>query len=283
MLRTGETYTRARLRQLLDTSDATINTGVFRPKGWDSVLLFVTENKTPDRTQFADRLDGDLLHWQGQLSGRTDAWIIEHVQRGLELLLFYRTAKYQFDGAAFSYEGSFRYVSHTGSLPASFVLERVTTPAVLPTDWSHLESEAAQAGDFSPQDLQDARHKVLAAIVRRRGQAAFRQALLSAYEGRCAITGCAVPDVLEAAHIHPYRGQETNRVDNGLLLRADLHTLFDLGLLSVNAATMVVEVSMQLSGTEYAALHGRALTLPAVANNRPSLTALEWHRENVVR
>ena len=46
--------------------DATINTGIFQPKGHDSVWLFVTEQKTPDRTQYVDRLDGDELRWEGQ-------------------------------------------------------------------------------------------------------------------------------------------------------------------------------------------------------------------------
>ncbi|WP_200883691.1 HNH endonuclease [Archangium violaceum] len=52
-----------------------------------------------------------------------------------------------------------------------------------------------------------------------------------AYGGRCALTDCEEPRVLEAAHIFPYHGPQTNHVTNGLLLRADLHVLFDLGLL----------------------------------------------------
>ncbi|MDZ7808966.1 MAG: HNH endonuclease signature motif containing protein [Arhodomonas sp.] len=51
----------------------------------------------------------------------------------------------------------------------------------------------------------------------------FGETLIEAYEGRCAITGCNMLDVLEAAHIHPYRGDATNHPSNGLLLRADLH------------------------------------------------------------
>src|SRR5262245_9271658 len=69
----------------------------------------------------------------------------------------------------------------------------------------------------------------------------------------CAITGCSVRDVLEAAHIHPYRGRERNKVANGLLLRADLHTLFDCGLIAIDAATMTVIVTPSLQNSEYAA------------------------------
>ena len=64
----------------------------------------------------------------------------------------------------------------------------------------------------------------------------FRDALIGAYAGRCAITGCSVLDILEAAHITPYLGPDTNHVTNGLLLRADLHTLFDTCLLYTSDA-----------------------------------------------
>src|SRR3954454_15567077 len=74
----GQVYTRAELRPLLGTVDATINTGVFRPKGYSSILLFITEKKGLDRTQYIDHLDGDALNWQGQLQGRTDRFVIEH-------------------------------------------------------------------------------------------------------------------------------------------------------------------------------------------------------------
>jgi predicted restriction endonuclease len=66
-----------------------------------------------------------------------------------------------------------------------------------------------------------------------------------------------VPWVLEAAHIFPYRGPQTNHVTNGLLLRADLHVLFDLGLLRIDADSLTVELDPILNGTSYAELSGR--------------------------
>lgn len=86
-LTVGDIYSRNRLREMFGIQDATINTGTFRPKGHDSVWLFVTENKTPDRTQYHDLLDNDVLTWDGQTQGRTDHWIIGHEDLGLELLL----------------------------------------------------------------------------------------------------------------------------------------------------------------------------------------------------
>jgi putative restriction endonuclease len=96
----------------------------------------------------------------------------------------------------------------------------------------------------------------------RRGQRAFRNALLDAYGNRCAITGCDVRDLLEAAHIVPYQGPDTNRPQNGLLLRADLHTLFDCGLIAIEAASMTVVISPKLEGSSYRALGGRKLRTP---------------------
>ena len=117
-------YTRRYLKESFGIKDATINNGVFRPKGMDAVWLFVTERKTPDRVQYQDRLDGDVLYWQGQLTGRTDRLISEDAQSGLEILVFYRKSKNEFAGAGFRFEGPFQYETHSGSKPTSFVLRR---------------------------------------------------------------------------------------------------------------------------------------------------------------
>ena len=111
---------------MFDISDATINTGVFRPKRHASVWLFVTGEKPSDRIQYTDLLEGDTLHWDGQTSGRTDHMIIEHRERGLELLLFYRKTKTEHPGAGFRYEGPFKYIAHTGTHPTHFTLRRVS-------------------------------------------------------------------------------------------------------------------------------------------------------------
>lgn len=128
ILTTGEVYSRARLREMFAITDATINTGIFQPSGHESIWLFVTELKTPDRTQYDDKLEGDVLEWDGQLLGRKDDLIIEHRQHGLEILVFYRLEKYEFRDAGFRYEGPFEYVSHYGSNPAHFTLRRTIRP-----------------------------------------------------------------------------------------------------------------------------------------------------------
>lgn len=139
------------------------------------------------------------------------------------------------------------------------------------------QAAAEQADIFDPADVADARKRVTADIIRRRGQPAFRKALLQAYGEACAITGCNLTAALEAAHIHPYKGDHTNVVSNGLLLRTDIHTLFDLGLIAIESDTMLVRVSPKLEGTDYEKLNGSLLRQPEHHAHRVSSDALDWH------
>ncbi|MEB0206087.1 HNH endonuclease [Pseudomonas sp. CCC3.1] len=142
------------------------------------------------------------------------------------------------------------------------------------------ETEAEQQNVFDPKNVEDARKRVVASIVRRRGQSAFRKKLLAAYDTSCAITGCNQAEVLEAAHIHPYKGQHTHVVSNGLLLRADLHTLFDLYLIAIEPSTQLIHLAPALSGSDYAQYQGLPLKTPTPASARPSVEALQWHADH---
>lgn len=121
-LEAGKIYTREDLRDQFQIEDATLNNGVFQPKSTNSVWLFVTKEKSSDRTQYVDYFEGDILYWQGQTVGRSYQKIIGHEADGNELLVFFRETKRQHPGAGFSYDGPFRYVSHEGSRPTNFVL-----------------------------------------------------------------------------------------------------------------------------------------------------------------
>lgn len=394
----GEIYTRHGLRELFGITDATINNGIFHSKSTRSVWLFVTEEKTPDRVQYTDHLDGDVLLMQGQMEGRTDHFLIDQVVNGLELLVFHRMKKYEHPGAGFKYLGPFHHIRSFGSRPTSFVLTRDTgrqfnygkqtwrvaleavqqlggkataseiesyvaskvpdfelsnigpdlrlisvneysrsawqanqvarstdgwnpidalfrrggrgvatyetydpDPAVhgvweqtadeegvmrprLVTDSPEMvhvqrELEASPAGEFDASNEDDGRKRVLVSIARRQGQPKFRQELLAAYDGRCAVTGCALQAILEGAHIKPYRGDHTNHVTNGLLLRADIHTLFDLRLLRVDPTTWTVDVSAQ-ARPSYGRFHRQALHLPANLQLWPDVCAIRQHYES---
>lgn len=97
---------------------------------------------------------------------------------------------------------------------------------------------------------------------------------MTQYASRCAITSCDVPDVLEAAHLGPYRGPESNISGNGLLLRADLHTLLYLRLLAIGPNRRVI-LSRTLRGTQYADLDGAPLAEPQHPSARPDQSILD--------
>jgi HNH endonuclease len=129
--------------------------------------------------------------------------------------------------------------------------------------------------DFNPENLTDARERTNRALVQRQGQSKFRSELLQAYGGQCAITDCDA----EAAHIFPYLGTDTNHVRNGLLLRADIHTLFDLYLISIDPNTNKVIILSSLLNTCYKDLNGKPLKSPK-DYARPSPEAIASHYKN---
>ncbi|WP_026183917.1 HNH endonuclease [Desulfitobacterium hafniense] len=120
----------------------------------------------------------------------------------------------------------------------------------------------------------------------RLGQGAFRVMVTEAYHRRCAVTGEKTLPVLEAAHIKPYSLEGSHETNNGLLLRKDLHTLFDRGYITITEDCHI-EVSKRIkedygNGKEYYALHGKKLiVLPDNLLERPSVQLLRWHNENV--
>src|SRR6266480_511289 len=120
-------------------------------------------------------------------------------------------------------------------------------------------------------------------VVRPRlGQGTFRVIVTDAYERRCAITGERTLPVLEAAHIKPYSSGGPHEPGNGLLLRSDLHTLFDQGYVNVDADQLKVVVSSRIreefeNGRDYYHLHGRAIRLPRETDSLPSREYLAFH------
>jgi hypothetical protein len=137
-------------------------------------------------------------------------------------------------------------------------------------------SEVNDEGYFEPANLEDERKRKWREIVQRRGQPEFRKQLITAYNGRCAITGCDAASALEAAHITPYMGPESNCVRNGLLLRADIHTLFDLYLIGIDPETSQLVLAEELGETCYVELQGQKLAVPGDQASLPSKEALQY-------
>jgi hypothetical protein len=116
--------------------------------------------------------------------------------------------------------------------------------------------------------------RVLREVRQRLGQSEFRSGFIAAYKSRCAVSGCDAVEALEAAHIAPYSGTESNQPSNGLLLRADIHTLFDLNVIGIDPTTLTVALGPILKNTSYSDLQGKPLVLPTDPAARPSVKAL---------
>lgn len=121
----------------------------------------------------------------------------------------------------------------------------------------------------------------------RLGQGLFSLAVRDAYDGACAVTHEHSMPVLEAAHIKPYGRGGEHRVDNGLLLRRDLHRLYDRGYVTVTP-DYVFRVGDKLrdefrNGRSYYGLNGSKIAIPTHELWRPSRELLDWHRQEVFK
>ncbi len=115
----------------------------------------------------------------------------------------------------------------------------------------------------------------------RLGQGAFRVVVTDSYQRRCAVTGEKTLPALDAAHIQPYSEGGRHDISNGLLLRRDIHSLFDSGYVTVTT-DMRFEVSQRIkeefeNGRDYYGLQGKPLLLPKRVEDRPAQDALAWH------
>lgn len=139
-------------------------------------------------------------------------------------------------------------------------------------------AEAAGAKEHTQVKIDE---RILAAIMTRRGQPEFRAKLLAAYDSRCAITGCNAIEALEAAHIIPFSEDQNYALSNGILMRADIHTLFDLFLMSIEPRTFILRMAPGLVSA-YGKLDGRRVTLPEGRDARPDPERLGKHFEQWV-
>lgn len=139
------------------------------------------------------------------------------------------------------------------------------------------ECATSQLPKFVLRDGDD-RKRIARQICERRGQPNFRNELRKRYGDECLATGCKVLAVLEAAHIKPYQGEKDNHPENGLLLRADIHTLFDLDLLGIEPKSLRIELHPSLADSAaYKHLAGK--TLRCSAKQRPSKDAMKLRYE----
>lgn len=184
-----------------------------------------------------------------------------------------KNKKYKVMGLAFVE----RYNSATGmfTLHGPVNAKTVNNSSFISAGFDELKPEIQN--QLEQIDDTDERIKEFRESMRRQGQAQFRNNLLKAYSNRCAISGNDVPQVLQAAHIGQYRGPKTQMVTNGILLRSDLHLLFDAHLLSVEPDSKRIRLSRLLDKTEYIDFNKKQLHMPVYREAYPNEKQLERH------
>jgi putative restriction endonuclease len=151
-----------------------------------------------------------------------------------------------------------------------------------------LRATVINAGPATIAAAESARYGRPMTIRPRLGQGSFRLLVTDAYGRRCAMTAERTLPVLEAAHIRPYAQGGEHALANGLLLRSDLHKLFDLGYMTVDPDDRRIIVSSRIkeeyeNGRHYYALHGNAIASPVDPNSIPSRENLQYHSAHIFR
>lgn len=153
-----------------------------------------------------------------------------------------------------------------------------------------LGTRLSPTAEFSPHrcwlDANDetvAREASLRDVADRPAQREFRAQIRQIYGNRCAVTGCATPSALQAAHIRTFDGSDNNAPTNGILLRADLHLMFDAYLIALSEDGSQLEVCSSLQDPTYDFLRNAPVSPPIREDLRPSRENIRHHRERFER
>ena len=143
----------------------------------------------------------------------------------------------------------------------SFTKENLLSEIRSLLDKSLNESLVRVKNELSRESWQEANNDKIRIIQKistlaRRGQPRFRANLLKLYRNKCAVTNCKVIELLEAAHISPHSETGINSSENGLLLRSDIHLLYDIGKLKINPHDYIIEISNDIEDPTYRSLNG---------------------------
>jgi len=128
--------------------------------------------------------------------------------------------------------------------------------------WTENNFPLENLQDFINEAEDDQLNKIQIIINQRKNQSKFKSNLIKVYNGKCAITGIQIEELLEAAHINPHSKSGVNKSANGILLRSDIHTLFDNELMKIRPKDYKVKIHKSLFGTEYERYHNLRIKLP---------------------
>lgn len=261
--------------------------GIYKPKDFDMALSVCLRLGSP----YADlpvvrHDDGSWSHGYHQEGSDPGHWANEALRKNIETgspvaVLTQKSrgpVRYEVLGIAVVSHWEANYFYFEG-----FSSGGVTQNLGVASEDRMLKASAQSIFDPSENFVEDPEHdnrkRSVASMVVRQGQGKFRKDLLLEYGNRCAISGCMVTEAIDAAHLTPYRGEYTNNLQNGLLLRTDLHNLFDSGLLAIDPTEKTVIVAKRLQGSEYSACHGTKIARPLNTQNEPTSDILKAHLE----
>jgi len=171
-------------------------------------------------------------------------------------------------------QGKTYVAKEAGALPLiDLIIDKLAVQVIPPTS---REQVAAINGPMFGQPRE---------VRPRLGQGGFKALVHGAYRDRCSVTGHKIRPTLQAAHILPVGKGGEHRVDNGLLLRSDVHTMFDRGYLGVDPE-FKLRVSPRVrsefgNGDEFYEREGSVIALPEQVRDRPNAEFLTWHMDEV--
>lgn len=138
-----------------------------------------------------------------------------------------------------------------------------------------VENDETYPNNFKVNNIHDERTELKTTTRRIRiGQQNFRINVLGAYKNQCCITGSDLIEAIEANHIHPYVGPDTNHIQNGIPLRADIHRLWTKGLLAINDEYKVILSDKAKNSEAYKRFNGVRIKLPTNPKYHPNKDAL---------
>lgn len=147
-------------------------------------------------------------------------------------------------------------------------------------NWTEKSDMIDNFKKFVEEAKDDELQKIQVWVNQRKNQSKFKLNLLKKYNSQCLISKIKIPELIEAAHIYPHSKSGQNNVANGILLRSDLHILFDYGLLSINPENFNVIIDKFLEKTEYQKFHDLKVDLPEESKEFLRLKQSHFQNEN---
>lgn len=259
--------------------------GIHQPSGWQMALSITATHASVYLDGVPQSIDADtwvlpyMAHSGRDGSGTESRWnraLLSNLLRRIPVGVFVPSgASYRNLGLAMVES----FDQHTGA----FTLRGPVRFGQSPDVWYDDERQAPEnliaeaVPPFAPPDGVEDEPFAYSRVRSRVAQDRFRMSLLSAYDGRCAVTGYDAPDALQGAHILSYQGRSSQLVRNGILLRADVHLLFDRHLIGIQPESLKIRVAPPLMTTAYANLDRRSLVPPRCADDSPDVNRLAVH------